>query len=89
MPRVPFIDPETPPADKRAALEFSQIKMKYVLAHATDTFVPMYQAVPVVLTTIHSNTERARPLANTRTRTTRHVTPQAPGAHGRPEDNFL
>ncbi len=45
MPRVPFVDPVTLPPDKRSALAFSAIQMKYVLAHATDTFVPFYQAI--------------------------------------------
>jgi alkylhydroperoxidase family enzyme len=43
--RLPFIDPETLTPEQQRALEFSAVPMKFIVAHARDTFIPLYQAV--------------------------------------------
>jgi AhpD family alkylhydroperoxidase len=45
MPRLPYIDVDTLTPAQQRALEFSPVTVKYVVAHARDTFTPLYQAV--------------------------------------------
>lgn len=45
MTRLPFVDPDTLTPEQRRALEFSAVPMKYIVAHARDTFIPLYTAV--------------------------------------------
>jgi alkylhydroperoxidase family enzyme len=45
MPRLPPIDPEVLPSEKRAALGFSTSPMTLIFAHASDTFIPLFEAV--------------------------------------------
>jgi alkylhydroperoxidase family enzyme len=45
MSRLPPVDPETLPPDKREALSFSTSPGGAIFAHATDTFIPFFEAV--------------------------------------------